>query len=274
MSEKKRRFKIIYLRLITVIGISLFFVLSFKADIQVLEGSLSGSRMLGLHLTDPFIALEVFVTNHTLPVNLIIGTITILLFYFIFGGRIFCSWVCPYGLISEFIDFIRHKLIMKHIIKHRELNFNRYYFLIFWILLSVITGTLFFEMFNMVGIVSRFIIYGVSFASIFVLLMIILELFFGRFWCRGVCPVGTVYGLLSRISLGHIKWIKDDCNHCNKCINACYDKRILSEIINVRDNGTTKEYVIKNAGCNMCCKCLDSCTTSSFKYENKIKNII
>lgn len=272
MSDKKRRFKILYLRIITVVGISLFFVLSFKADIQILEGSLSGSRMIGLHLTDPFIALEVFLTNHSLPVNLIIGTVTILLFYFIFGGRIFCSWVCPYGLASEFVNYIRHRMISKHIMKEREIYFNKYFFLAFWIILSLITGTLFFEMFNMVGIMSRMIIYGVSFASVFVFLMLITEFFMGRFWCSGVCPIGTVYGILSRISFGKIKWIKGSCTQCNKCINVCYDKRILSNVINNRDN--ISELLIKNTGCNMCCRCMDSCSSGSFKYENKIKNII
>ncbi len=272
MKEKKKIFKIYYLRIITVISISLLFVLSFKADIQILEGSLSGSRMTGLHLTDPFIALEVLFTNHGLPVNLIIGTITVLLFYFIFGGRIFCAWVCPYGLISEYIDYMRHKLISKHIIKEREIYFNRYFFLIFWLIISSVTGTLFFEMFNAVGIVSRLIIYGISFASIFVLFILLAELFFGRFWCGGICPIGTVYGLLSYISLGKIKWTKEGCIHCNKCINVCYDKRILSNIVNNRDN--ISEHFIKNAGCIMCCKCIDSCSSGSFKYENKIKNII
>lgn len=272
MSEKKRIFKILHFRIITVVGISLFFVLSFKADIQVLEGSISGSRMIGLHLTDPFIALEVLLTNHSLPVNLIIGTVTILLFYFIFGGRIFCSWVCPYGLVSEFVNYIHNKMISKHVIKKREINFNKYFFLIFWVILSLITGTLFFEMFNVVGIMSRMIIYGVSFASIFVVLMLIIELFLGRFWCRGICPIGTVYGLLSYISLGKIKWIKGSCTHCNKCITACYDNRILSNVIDNRDN--ISEILIKNTGCNMCLRCMDICSSGSFKYENKIKKII
>lgn len=270
--EKKHRFKIFYIRIITTVSISLLFVLSFRADIQILEGSLSGSRMAGLHLTDPFIALEVLLTNGFLPVNLIIGVCTILLFYMIFGGRIFCSWVCPYGLISEFAAVIRHKLIEKRFIKDFEFHINRYFFFIFWIVMTLSTGILFFEMFNLAGITSRLIIYGFSSASVLVFIMLAAEIFFGRFWCSSVCPIGTLYGTLSFISAGKIKWSKAACNECGRCVKACYDKTILSKV--TENKSGKSEVYINDSGCTMCCRCMESCHTGSFKYANKIKNII
>ena len=47
-------------RWILVIAIHLLFFLSFSIDIQVLEGTLNGSRFLGFHLIDIFTTIEVY----------------------------------------------------------------------------------------------------------------------------------------------------------------------------------------------------------------------
>jgi len=88
-------------RWILVIVIHLLFFLSFSIDIQVLEGTLNGSRFLGFHLIDVFTTLEVYLAEHNLHINMIIGVITIIFFYLLVGGRSYCAWVCPYGILSE-----------------------------------------------------------------------------------------------------------------------------------------------------------------------------
>lgn len=47
------------IRWLVIISIHLLFFLSFKIDIQILEGTLNGSRFLGFHLIDVFTTLEV-----------------------------------------------------------------------------------------------------------------------------------------------------------------------------------------------------------------------
>ena len=56
----------------------LFFA-SFYFDIQILEGSLSGSRLLGFHLIDPLAAFQLILSSKIIMVNLIIGVVTIFL---------------------------------------------------------------------------------------------------------------------------------------------------------------------------------------------------
>jgi len=56
----------------------LFFA-SFYFDIQILEGTLSGSRLLGFHLIDPLAAFQVILSSKIIMVNLIIGVVTIFL---------------------------------------------------------------------------------------------------------------------------------------------------------------------------------------------------
>ena len=88
-------------RLIVIALVHILFMLSYRADIQILEGDISGSRILGFHLTDAFMSFQVFAATHEFPINLIIGTATILLFYALVGGRAFCGWVCPYTFLGE-----------------------------------------------------------------------------------------------------------------------------------------------------------------------------
>ena len=95
-AEGKKRLSIRAWRLMTIALVHILFVLSYRADIQILEGDISGSRILGFHLTDAFMSFQVFAATHEFPTNLIIGTATILLFYALVGGRAFCGWVCPY----------------------------------------------------------------------------------------------------------------------------------------------------------------------------------
>ena len=88
-------------RWIVVISIHLLFFLSFALDIQTLEGTLNGSRILGFHLIDPFTTIQVFLATYHMPINIIIGTSTIIIFYLFIGGKTYCSWVCPYGAAQE-----------------------------------------------------------------------------------------------------------------------------------------------------------------------------
>ena len=79
----------------------LLFFLSFASDIQTLEGTLSGSRFLGFHLIDVYTNMQLALATYHIPINMVIGTVTIVVFYMLVGGRSYCSWVCPYGLLCE-----------------------------------------------------------------------------------------------------------------------------------------------------------------------------
>ncbi len=91
---------------------NLLFFASFFFDIQILEGTLSGSRLLGFHLIDPLVALQVILSSQIIMVNLIIGVVTIILIYLLFGGRSFCAWICPYHWLAELGEKI-HQILKK-----------------------------------------------------------------------------------------------------------------------------------------------------------------
>ena len=125
----KIRPSIRFYRYFTMTLAHVLFILSFKMDIQILEGNISASRIFGLHLADIFTTIEIFLVSHKLPINLAIGSFTILIFYALFGGRAFCSWVCPYNFLGEIGERLNAVLIKKRIIKKRELKpWFRYFF--------------------------------------------------------------------------------------------------------------------------------------------------
>ena len=270
-----KKHSITVLRRISVIFVSLLFVLSYNIDIQILEGCLSGSRFIGFHLIDQFVTLQVLATHNAIPINLIIGTVTIVLFYLAVGGRAFCGWACPYGLISELGEKLHFYLVRKKIIKGgRELPINRYWFFALWIGLSMVSGLLVFEMFNVVGILSRFFIYGASVASIFVLLIFIGEVFFvRRFWCRKVCPIGSTYGLLNYISAGRLAR-EGDCNSCGRCSSGCIEPSALLTFKGVATPEDGKPLFIKGSACTFCGRCIESCPKGSIRYVSRFKNLV
>jgi polyferredoxin len=80
-------------------------------DIQILEGALTASRFIGFHLIDLNSALQVMLAHRNIITNLLIGTGTVLVLWMLFGGRTFCSWVCPYHLLAEWAEKIHLWLV-------------------------------------------------------------------------------------------------------------------------------------------------------------------
>jgi len=49
----------------------------------------------------------------------------------------------------------------------------------------------------------------------------VLNRFITRFWCRGVCPLGALMGLLSRFSIYGMEKNHSKCDDCNRCLLHC-----------------------------------------------------
>jgi len=266
-------------RWIVVIAIHLMFFLSFAIDIQILEGTMNGSRFLGFHLIDVYATMQVYLATYHMPINMIIGTVTIILIYLLIGGRTYCSWVCPYGILSEVGEKLNSILVKKKIIKTREFdNRVRHLFWAIFLLLSFISGYLVFETFNVVGILSRFVAYGWSIALVWVLAVFLVEVLYSRrAWCRYVCPIGTTYGYLGVVSATRIAW-NDNCDHCMVCHDVCFENQVL-EITKakyakqIEEKGIKSEY-ITGGDCTLCGRCIDVCHNDALKFDFRMKGLV
>ncbi len=266
-------------RWVAIIAIHLTFFLSFFIDIQILEGTLNGSRFLGFHLIDIFSTMQLYLATHHLHINMIIGTVTIVIVYLIIGGRTYCSWVCPYGLISEIGEKFHNVLVNKKIIKSREFDHRvRYIFWAIFLILSFTSGYMVFETFNVVGILSRFIAYGWSVALSWVLAVFLLEVFFSRrAWCRYLCPIGTTYGMMGPISATRIEW-NDNCDHCMVCHDVCFENQVLdltkAKYAKENEEKGIKTAFVTGADCTLCGRCVDVCHEDALNFEFRLKSLV
>lgn len=277
--EGKSKLSIRAKRWIVITIIHLMFFLSFAIDVQMIEGTLNGSRVLGFHMIDVYTTIQVYLASYHMPINMVIGTTTIVLIYLLIGGRTYCSWVCPYGLLSEIGEKINSILVKKKIIKAREFdNRVRHIFWAIFLVLSFVSGFLVFETFNVVGILSRFIAYGWSIALVWVLAVLLVEIFYSRrAWCRYICPIGTTYGYLGVISATRIEW-NDNCDHCMVCHDVCFENQVL-EITKakyakqIEENGIKTEY-ISGGDCTLCGRCIDVCHNDALKFDFRMKGLV
>ena len=255
-------------RWITLIAVNLLFVVSFYFDIQLLEGSLTASRFMGFHMADLNSALQVMLAYKHVLINLLIGTVTIFVLWLLLGGRTFCSWVCPYHLLAEWGEKIHLYLVDKKIIKGRDFHRGvRTLFYVVFTLLALLTGYTVFEAISVTGIVSRAIIYGPTLALLWVLFILLFEIFVSRrAWCRYVCPIGMTYGIVGLFSPLRVVYNLHECKHEGECRKVCLVPHVLDPVIKGRADDIK---VPIGADCTRCGLCIDTCPTESLKFEIK-----
>ncbi len=268
IKENQQPYKWRVIRWTTLLFINFFFFASFYYDIQILEGSLSGSRLFGFHLEDPFAALQTMLASHVVTRNLIIGISTISIFYLLFGGRTFCSWVCPYHFLAEMTDYLKKHLKKKNIFKTKQHTFDRklkYFIYILLLAIAAFTEFAVFEVVNPVGALSRSFIYGPGLILFFVFGLLVFEfLFSSRAWCRYFCPVGVSYILLGFLAPLKIHWNKEKCSNCKNCQSVCMVPFVLTESVN-----KGKTTFIDSGECTRCGLCMDACEDNALTYKTK-----
>ncbi|MFC2112972.1 4Fe-4S binding protein, partial [Bacteroidota bacterium] len=221
------------------------------------------------------------------------GFFVVLLLTALFG-RVYCSVICPLGIMQDFVSWIRRKTKKKvHRYKYgKAYNYWRYGFLAlpFIILLAgrsliglnlldpySIFGRIFSDLGQPVymwmnNLLARllesmniYVLYpedvtaarGLSYIipALMLLLVVWFSFYRGRLYCNTICPVGTLLGLLSRISVFRIRMIESRCTKCAKCVFTCKASCI-----------DMKNLDVDFSRCVGCLNCLKVCPEDAIKY--------
>lgn len=246
------------------LAILALFLLGPLAGIWIVQGNLSSSYTLSLlPLTDPYLLLQGLLAGHVPERRALIGAAIVLVFYFLVGGRVYCSWVCPVNPVTDFAAWLRRRLGLRRSV--RIARSARYGVLGATLVLAAITGTIAWELLNPVSMLHRGLIFGIGTAWLVVLGVFLFDLLFAeRGWCGHVCPVGAFYSLLALGSPVRVTAAgRADCNNCMDCFAVCPEMQVIKPALK---GASPASPVILSPSCTNCGRCIDVCSRRVFRF--------
>ncbi|MBE6214611.1 MAG: 4Fe-4S dicluster domain-containing protein [Bacteroidales bacterium] len=209
-------------------------------------------------------------------------------------GRVYCSVICPLGILQDIISWTRGRLKKKNRFRFRytpEKKWLRYVILAAFvptlalgahsiaILIAPysaygrIAGNLFAPVYqwgnNLLAYIAEradsYAFYSTEVwlkslpslivASVTLVVIFLFAWFGGRNYCNTVCPVGTILGFFSRRSIFAPVIDTEKCRNCGLCGRQCKSSCIDME-----------NHAIDYSRCVVCMDCLDNCKEGAIKY--------
>ena len=220
-------------------------------------------------------------------------TVAILILLTLIFGRIYCSVICPLGILQDIISRLggTGKKRKRRFTWSPAKNILRYTMLAVFIV-AIVAGAgsiaALLEPYSAFGRIASnllsplwlwgnnllaaiaehygsYAFYGREvwlrslptfiIASATLILLVILAWRNGRTYCNTVCPVGTVLGFLSKFSLFKVTIDTDKCRSCSICTKECKASCI-----------DYKNHYIDYSRCVACMNCIDNCPHGAIKY--------
>ncbi|MBR5640197.1 MAG: 4Fe-4S binding protein [Muribaculaceae bacterium] len=224
-----------------------------------------------------------------LALNFVVIAVLVLLT--LIFGRIYCSVICPLGVMQDLISWLHGKFKKNRFTYSKEVKWLRYPVLVIFIALLVagvgsiltllepygtygmIATNLFQPLYQwanngLAAIAEHYDSYAFYSVDVWVKSATALGLsigFFlvigflawrgGRTYCNTICPVGTLLSFVSRFSLLKVRIDKDKCIKCGLCTRNC-----KSSCINHED-GT-----VDHSRCVTCGNCISKCKKDAIYY--------
>lgn len=108
---------------------------------------------------------------------------------------------------------------------------------------------------NILTYEPRYYHWGFLIGLVFVGVML-LNRFITRFWCRGICPLGALMGILSRFSIYGMAKNHAACDDCNKCLLHCQGACEPQGGVSWRQ-----------AECHLCFNCETECPNDVIRFK-------
>ena len=205
-------------------------------------------------------------------------------------GRIYCSVICPLGVLQDILSHLRRK--KNKYSYSKEVRWLRYPLLVLFIVATVagigsvmqlldpyssygyIATTILQPLWktgnNLLAAIAEhydsYAFYSVDtwmrslpvliISAATLLLLAILAWRGGRTYCNTICPVGTILGFLSRFSLLKVHFNTDKCRNCSLCSKNCKASCI-----------DFKTHTVDYSRCVACGNCIESCKFGALSYR-------
>ncbi|MBN2863347.1 MAG: 4Fe-4S binding protein [Bacteroidales bacterium] len=233
-----------------------------------------------------------FLKFYDLRTLLSAGFIAVLILTFL-TGRTYCSFLCPLGIGQDIFTRIGGQIRkkFKRFGYKKPFTIIRYSLLAITLIVTIVWGVYMLTLLDPYSIFGRFMTYFVkpvvilinnfiggilykfdiftldhmtiegyrllvySVPAAFFILIGILSLTKGRLYCNMICPVGTLLGLLSKISLFRIKIEESTCTRCGRCSIGC--KSSCIDFLN---------YHVDVTRCVDCFNCIKICPEKAISY--------
>jgi ferredoxin-type protein NapH len=256
------------LRRATQLGFLALFLSGPVLGIWISKGTLAQSMTLEtLPLTDPFILIQSLVAGHWPGVTAFTGAAIMVFAYLLAGGRAYCAWVCPVNPVTDAAAWIRRKMGLGKGWNPRR--WTRRAIMLAVLAVSVLTGTLAWELINPVTGLHRTLVFGTGFGLSAATLIFLFDAFVARHgWCGHLCPVGAFYGLLGEGAVLRITASgRAACDDCMDCYAVCPEPQVITPALRGRTTGHGP--LILSGDCLNCARCIDVCSEQVFRFTHR-----
>lgn len=196
----------------------------------------------------------------------------VLLLFGLLLGRVICGFLCPFGLIQELLHKIPTKKVKKSPLTRRLSRVKYGVLLVFaiaipaWYALKGLPLPGFCKFICPAGTLEgavalllhpandalRAMTGGLFWWKVSLLALTLTAcVFIYRAFCRFLCPLGALYGLLSRLALLGVKVDDARCTDCGACVHVC-----PTDIRKVGDSE-----------CVHCGTCISACPTQAISFR-------
>lgn len=258
-----KNIKYLLLRRTTQIGLMFLYFAANAYGWNILAGTFGTSYLFDtIPLADPYTTLQVLATGFVLATDVLVGAVIITMFYFVVGGRAFCSWVCPINMVTDLANWLRRKLKLdKEEVNYRFLKRSaRYWIMVLGLVVSAFVGVAAFEVLSPITIMQRGIVFGFGMGAAVVLAIFLFDLFgVKNGWCGHLCPLGAAYSIIGSQSIVRVKHDHEACTACMDCKLVCPENQVLHMI--------NKESIsVTDGDCTNCGRCVDVCNDDALGF--------
>lgn len=185
-------------------------------------------------------------------------------------GRFFCGWMCAFGSFSDFIFGVSKLVSKKNFVIPEKvdawLKYVKYVLLVFLVVVSWSFNLTFmktanpWDVFGMLATVGKmpdfkYVISNLTIGLILFLVIAIVSVFYERFFCRYLCPMGAIFALLSKFRIAKIRKPSAKCGKCRICTTHCAMGIPLY-----------KYETVSSTECINCMKCIEVCPRSNTDF--------